>query len=140
MRHGGRLVRSGGFDPFPCALGIVRFVRVRRFSGSLVCVRVRPLLGSFPCGLDLAVFVRVRSVDSRAPCGSLEVFGYIPVRTGCRRVRSVYSRASWGPSGSVQSIPVHPGGCLLCLGAFGTFPCAQGVVLFVCVCPFSYAV
>ena len=127
---------------------VVVFVRMRSVhsrapsgsSGSIVCVRsipVRPVSLRFRSCVFGPFLFAVGFVQVLLSSGT---FGYIPVRTGCRRVRSVYSRASWGPSGSVQSIPVHPGGCLLCLGAFGTFPCAQGVVLFVCVCPFSYAV
>ena len=86
---GDHRVRSCAFDPFPRAVGVVGFVRVRslhslasRGSRVLSCA-----LGPFPCTPVAVRFVRVRSRHFRV------------------RVRSVHSRALWGLFWYVRSIP-----------------------------------
>ena len=139
VRPGCRRVRSCAFGPFPCALGVTGFVRVRSANSRAHGVG-SGTLGPFP------FFLRIRG-----PFGSSSSFVYvrsIPVRPGSRRGRSgafgrfvcalriamffrvlsAHSRALCGScsvnfraplgsspsSGCFLSIPVRPGYGRLC--------------------------
>ena len=120
VRFGRHLVRWRAFGPFPCALGVVGFVRVRSVhsraqwgsSGSFVCVRSINVRTSVRSGT-----IPVRDLDSSGVFGPvprvLGSVGCVPrihvrrwdrrFRSGTirvrRRVGSVHSRAPWGSSG-----------------------------------------
>ena len=136
VRPGGRRCRSGAFDLFPCALGVLGSVRA---------------LGTFPSALEVVGFVGVCSVVSRTPWVSSSSFlfvrsihvrpGFYRVRScafrqfpcavgdfGFFRVRSLHSRGSWGSFGYFRSIPVRRWGRS---DLFGPCPCSLEGVRFV---------
>ena len=107
--HGSGWVNSSSCGPFPCTLGLVRFLRVRWVHSRVPWGRrfLPASFGPLPCALRVVGFVRIRSVPagvhSPAPWWLSGSFGCfrsipearwsIPVRPGCSRVRSV----SFGP-------------------------------------------
>ena len=126
VRHGGRRVRSCAFGPFPFALVFVR-VRSVQFHASCVivgCVRSIP----------------VRSGGDRNRSGAFGPFPYALWVIECVRSNNVFPWGRWlcsfafgpftlGVVGSVHS----RAGRFVRICAIGPFPCALGVVGFVCV-------
>ena len=123
VRPGCSRVRSWAFGPFPCALRVVRFVRMLSLHS---CA---------PCG-----FIRFRSVHSCAPRGSSGSFRCVRFIPRPRRFHSgalgpfPSSLGSSGSFGFVQSIPVRTGGRWVHSGSLGPFICILGSFdAFLCV-------
>ena len=126
---------SGGLGTFPCALGVVGFVRsipvrlgglrVRSLHSStpweslkfVWSIPVRPVFrrgrsGAFAPFLYAQEVARVRSVHSRSRLGSKGAFGPFSCALGVIglvRVRSLHSRACCGSFGCFRPIHVCPG-------------------------------
>ena len=152
VRPTGDRVGSCSLGPIPCAMGCVSSFPVcpGDYPVSFGCVWSIPIRrswvsvhscspwgwsGSFLCVRPIPVRPRrrwMRSVLSRAPCwssGSFECLRPIPLRP---RDRSGAFGPFWCALGVVER--VRPGGDQDRLHAFGTFPYALEIVVFVRVC------
>ena len=152
IRPTGDRVGSCSLGPIPCAMGCVSSFPVcpGDYPVSFGCVWSIPIRrswvsvhscspwgwsGSFLCVRPIPVRPRrrwMRSVLSRAPCwssGSFECLRPIPLRP---RDRSGAFGPFWCALGVVER--VRPGGDQDRLHAFGTFPYALEIVVFVRVC------